>query len=536
MVIRGGTIYDGSGGDPFEGDVAVCGDSIARVGRVGERGADEIDAAGLAVAPGFINMLSHANGALMVDGRSQSDIRQGVTCEVFGESWLMGPLNDAMRRDALEQQVDIRHDITWSTLGGQLAELVRRGISPNVASFVSATNVRINVLGHTDRHPAAEELDRMRALVRDAMAEGALGLATALIYAPATYADTSELVALARAAADGGGTYISHMRSEGSRLLEAIDELVTISREAGVPAEIYHLKQSGPANWPKIDAALARIEAARASGLRITADMYTYSASSTGLDSVIPAWAHEGGHRALVARLRDRGTRARIRGEISPAPRGRWDSIRPVSFRDPKLRPLIGKTVTEIAALRGRPPDETVMDLLAQDSSRITSVFFSMSEDNVRREVALPWMSFGSDGASLAPEGAFLRSSTHPRAYGNFARLLGRYVRDEGVLILPEAIRRLTSLPASNLRLEKRGLLGRGHFADVVVFDPLTIQDNATFEEPHRYATGVAHVIVNGVPVLRGGEHTGARPGRALRPTVPGKPRGGALASAGSGA
>ncbi|MDP9265134.1 MAG: D-aminoacylase [Chloroflexota bacterium] len=520
LVIRGGTIFDGTGADPVEGDVAVRGDSIAAVGHVTDRGSAEIDAAGMAVAPGFVNMLSHANGALMVDGRSQSDVRQGVTLEVFGEGWLMGPLNDAMRRDALEQQIDIRYDITWSTLAGQLAELVRRGISPNVASFVSATNVRINVLGHADRPPIADELDRMRALVRDAMAEGALGLATALIYAPATYADTSELVALARAVAEFGGMYISHMRSEGSRLLEAIDELVTIAGDAGVPAEIYHLKQSGPANWPKLDAALARVEAARASGLRITADMYTYAASSTGLDSVIPAWAHEGGHRALLARLRDAAIRARIRDEIAPVPRGRWDSIRPVSFRDPKLRPLIGKTVTEIAAQRGRPPEETVMDLLAEDSSGITSVFFSMSEDNVRREIALPWMSFGSDGASLAPEGDFLRSSTHPRAYGNFARLLARYVRDEAVITLPEAIRRLTSLPASNLRLHGRGKLSPGGFADVVVFDPRAIQDHATFEEPHRYATGIAHVIVNGVPVLRDGEHTGARPGRALRPTA----------------
>ncbi|MFN2520494.1 MAG: amidohydrolase family protein [Candidatus Limnocylindria bacterium] len=520
LVIRGGTIHDGGGGEPFVGDVAVRADAIAEVGRVSERGAAEIDATGLAVAPGFVNMLSHANGALMVDGRSQSDIRQGVTLEVFGEGWLMGPLNDAMRRDALEQQVDIRYDIKWSTLAGQLAEMVRRGISTNVASFVSATNVRINVLGHADRPPSSDELERMRALVREAMAQGALGLATALIYAPATYADTSELVEMSRAVAEFGGMYISHMRSEGSRLLEAIDELVTIARTAAVPAEIYHLKQSGPANWPKIGDAIARVDAAREAGLRITADMYTYAASSTGLDSVIPAWAHEGGHRELVARLQEPATRARIRGEISAVAPGRWDAVRPVSFREPRLQPLIGRTISEIAAERGRDPAETVMDLLAEDASRITSVFFSMSEDNVRREVALPWMSFGSDGASLAPEGDFLRSSTHPRAYGNFARLLARYVRDEAVVALPEAIRRLTSLPASNLRLDRRGRLVRGHFADVVVFDPRTIQDHATFEDPHRYATGVAHVVVNGAPVLRDGEHTGALPGRALAPVA----------------
>ncbi len=520
LVIRGGTIHDGGGGEPFVGDVAVRADAIAEVGRVTERGAAEIDATGLAVAPGFINMLSHANGALMVDGRSQSDIRQGVTLEVFGEGWLMGPLNDAMRRDALEQQVDIRYDITWSTLAGQLAEMVRRGISTNVASFVSATNVRINVVGHADRPPSSDELERMRALVREAMTQGALGLATALIYAPATYADTSELVEMSRAVAEFGGMYISHMRSEGSRLLEAIDELVTIARAAAVPAEIYHLKQSGPANWPKIGDAIARVDAARESGLRITADMYTYAASSTGLDSVIPAWAHEGGHRELVARLQEPATRARIRGEISAVASGRWDAVRPVSFREPRLRPLIGRTISEIAAERGRDPAETVMDLLAEDASRITSVFFSMSEDNVRREVALPWMSFGSDGASLAPEGDFLRSSIHPRAYGNFARLLARYVRDEAVVALPEAIRRLTSLPASNLRLDRRGRLVRGHFADVVVFDPRTIQDHASFEDPHRYASGVAHVVVNGTPVLRDGEHTGALPGRALAPVA----------------
>ena len=518
LVIRGGTVYDGGGGEPFEGDVGVRGDAIAAVGAVAERGTVEIDATGLAVAPGFINMLSHANGALMVDGRSQSDIRQGVTLEVFGEGWLMGPLTDDMRRDALEQQVDIRYDITWSTLAEQLAEMVRRGTSPNVASFVSATNVRINVLGHADRAPTALELERMRGLVRDAMADGALGLATALIYAPATYADTSELVALTRVVAEFGGMYISHMRSEGSRLLEAIDELVTIAREAGVPAEIYHLKQSGPANWPKIDDAIARIEAARASGVRVTADMYTYAASSTGLDSVIPAWAHEGGHRALVERLRDPAARDRIRREISPAPPGRWEAIRPVSFKDPRLRPLIGRAIAAIAADRGQDPVATVMDLLAEDESRITSVFFSMAEENVRRETTLPWMSFGSDGASLAPEDPFLGSSTHPRAYGNFARLLAKYVREETAVTLPEAIRRLTSLPAENLRLDRRGRLAAGDFADVVAFDPETVQDHATFEEPHRYATGVVHVVVNGVPVLRDGEHTGARPGRALAP------------------
>jgi len=516
IVLRGGTIYDGTGGAAYRGDVAISGDRIAAVGTVRERGSTEVDVSGLAVGPGFINMLSHANGALMHDGRSQSDIRQGVTLEVFGEGWLMGPLNERMKREALEQQIDIRYDITWDTLAGFLRTLAGKGISTNVASFVSATNLRINVVDHDDRRATPEELDRMRALMRAEMEAGALGLATALIYAPAIFADTAELVALASVAGEFGGMYISHMRSEGSRLLEAIDELLTIAREGGVRAEIYHFKQSGPANWPKIDEAIAKVEGARADGLGVTTDMYTYPASSTGLDSVIPVWALDGGHRAMIERLRSPEPRARIRQALVDLPRGRWESIRPVSFRVERLRPFIGRTIAEIATERGAAPEDTVMDLLVEDDSRITSVFFSMIEENVRRAVALPYMSFGSDAGSYAPEGTFLRSSTHPRAYGNFARLLGKYVREERVITLEEAVRRLTSLPAANLRISGRGALTAGRFADVVAFDPATIVDHATFERPHQYATGMVHVFVNGAQVLRDGEHTGAVPGRVV--------------------
>jgi N-acyl-D-amino-acid deacylase len=517
IVLRGGTIYDGRGGEPYRGDVAIDGDTVAAVGSVTGKGTSEIDASGLAVAPGFINMLSHANGALLHDGRSQSDIRQGVTLEVFGEGWLMGPLSPRMKEDALRQQVDIKYDLTWDTLDGFLRTLERKGISTNVASFVSATNLRINVVDHEDRAATPDELERMRALMRAAMREGALGLATALIYAPATYAPTSELIALARVAAEFGGMYVSHMRSEGSKLLEAIDELITISREGGVPAEIYHFKQSGPLNWPKIGDAIERVEAARRAGSRITTDMYTYPASSTGLDSVIPTWALEGGHRDFMARLRGADTRARIRSEISGAPRGRWDAIMCVSFKNRELKGLIGRTIQSIADERGQAAEDAVIDLLIEDDSRITCVFFSMTEENVRRAMTLPYMSFGSDGGSYTNEGVFLESSTHPRAYGNFARLLGKYVRDEHVIPMEEAIRKLTSLAADTLRIKERGRLAPGFFADVVVFDPRTINDRSTYEKPHQYATGVRHVWVNGVQVLKDGEHTGATPGRVVR-------------------
>ena len=516
LIIRGGTIYDGSGATPFTGDVAIAGDQIAAVGDLGRAsGSQEIHAAGRAVAPGFINMLSHAQQTLIADGRSQSDIRQGVTLEVMGEgASAMGPLNEAMTRERTERQGDIKFAIEWTTLGEYLAYLEARGVSTNVASFVGASVVRIHEIGYQDRPPTPDELSRMRALVRQAMEEGAVGLSSALIYAPDMYASTEELIALCEVVATYDGMYISHIRSEGSRIFEALDEFLSIVRATGVRGEIYHLKLAGPANWGKLDAVIEKIESARAEGLRVSADMYTYPASSTGLTSLIPGWAQEGGHDAMIGRLQNPVTREQVRPEIQAAG---GEHILLVAFKNGALKPLIGKRLAEVAASRGRSVEDTVMDLIVEDDSRVGAVFFSMSEDNVRREIALPWVSFGSDGGSLAPEGVFLKSSIHPRAYGTFARLLGKYVREEKVIPLEEAVRRLTSFPAENLRLERRGRLAEGYFADVVVFDPDTIQDHATFENPHRYATGVAHVYVNGVQVLNDGEHTGATPGRFIR-------------------
>jgi N-acyl-D-amino-acid deacylase len=527
LVIRNGTIYDGSGGAPIRGDVAINDDTIAAVGVLaGSKGRTEIDVAGRAVAPGFINMLSWATESLIEDGRALSDIRQGVTLEVFGEGWSMGPLTDEMKREMVELQGDIKFDVRWTTLGEYLDYIVDRGVSPNVASFVGATTVRIHELGHEDRAPTPEELERMRALVRQAMQEGALGLGSSLIYAPAFYAKTDELIALAQAAAPYGGMYISHMRSEGNRLLEAVDELITIAREAGVPAEIYHLKAAGTENWDKLDDVLAKVEAARAAGIRITADMYTYTAGATGLDAAMPPWVQEGGYKAWAARLKDPAIRARVRREMT-TPTDEWESlylatgspekILLIGFKNDSLKPLTGKTLAEVAAMREKSPEETAMDLVIEDGSRVGTVYFLMSEDNVRRQVALPWVSFGSDAEAPAPEGVFLKSSTHPRAYGNFARLLGRYVRDEGIISLEAAVHRLTGLPARNLNIQRRGLLQRGYFSDVVVFDPRRVQDHATFDKPHRLATGVVHVWVNGTQVLRDGEHTGAMPGRVVR-------------------
>ncbi len=525
VVIRGGTVYDGSGGPPFAGDVAIDGDRIAAVGSVPERGTTEVDAPGLAVAPGFINMLSWATTSLIADGRSQSDIRQGVTLEVFGEGWSLGPVNDAMRREQTEQQGDIKYDITWTTLAEALDTIAGRGISPNIASFVGAASVRIHELAHDDRAPTPPELERMRGLVDAAMREGALGLGSALIYAPATYADTDELVALAEVAGRHGGMYISHMRSEGDRLVEAVDEVIEIARRAKLPAEIYHLKQAGSSNWNKLDAVIEHVESARADGLAITADMYPYEAGATGLSSCFPPWAHEGGLRATLARLRDTGQRARIRDEMS-RPGADWenlfqaagtpDGIVLVAFKNERLKPLTGRTLGEIASERSADPRDVAMDLVLEDESRVGMVIFMAAADNLRREVALPWMSFGSDAGSLAPEGVFLQSQPHPRAYGTFARVLGRFVREERAAPLEDVIHRMTGLPAANLKLDRRGLLRRGHFADIVAFDAAAIADHATYTDPHRYATGVAHVLVNGTPVLRDGEHTGSRPGRVL--------------------
>ena len=527
LLIRGGTIYDGSGNAPVAGDIAIAGDAIAAVGKLSEaRGKVEIDAQGLAVAPGFINMLSWATESLIQDGRSQSDIRQGVTLEIMGEGESMGPLNRAMKKEMVERQGDINYPVKWTTLGEYLDDLARRGISCNVASFVGATTVRIHEIGYADRPPSPEELERMKQLVRQAMEEGAFGVGSSLIYAPAFYAKTDELIALAKVASEHGGLYISHIRSEGTRLLEAADELIAISREAGIPAEFYHLKAAGQANWNKLDALIRKIESARAAGLRITADMYTYTAAQTGLDAAMPPWVQEGGYNEWVKRLKDPAIRERVKREMD-APADQWENffiaagaptnILLVGFRNDRLKRLTGKTLAQVAKLRGKSPEETAMDLVIEDGSRVSTVYFLMSEENVRKELALPWVSFGSDAESPAPEGVFRKSNPHPRAYGNFARLLGKYVRDEKIIPLEEAIRRLSSLPAENLKLERRGALKPGYFADVVVFDPMSIQDHATYEKPHQYATGVRHVLVNGVPVLRNGNHTGAKPGRVVR-------------------
>jgi N-acyl-D-amino-acid deacylase len=527
VVVRNGTLYDGGGNAPFVGDVAINGDVIAAVGKLeNARGKIEIDAKGLAVAPGFINMLSWATESLIQDGRSQSDIRQGVTLEIMGEGESMGPLNKAMKKEMLERQGDIKYPVKWTTLGQYLDFLARRGISCNVASFVGATTVRIHEIGYADRPPTSNELERMKRLVRQAMQEGALGVGSSLIYAPAFYAKTGELIALAKVASEFNGMYISHIRSEGTRLLEAADELITISREAKIPAEFYHLKAAGQSNWNKLGALIQKIEAARAGGLRVTADMYTYTAGQTGLDAAMPPWVQEGGYNEWAGRMKQPAIRARLKRDMD-TPTDQWENffvasgspanILLVGFRNDKLKPLTGKTLAEVAAMRGTSPEETAMDLVIEDGSRVSTVYFLMSEENVRKEIALPWVSFGSDAESSAPEGVFLKSNPHPRAYGNFARLLGKYVRDAKLVSLEEAIRRLTSLPAGNLKLDRRGALRPGYFADVVVFDPATIQDHATYEKPHQYSTGVRHVFVNGVQVLKEGEHTGATPGRVVR-------------------
>lgn len=527
LILRNGTIYDGSGSAGIVGDVALRGDRIEALGTLGDaRGQREIDVAGLAVAPGFINMLSWATESLLHDGRSQSDIRQGVTLEVMGEAESMGPLNAQMKKDFVAQQGDIRYDVKWTTLGGYLEHLEKRGVSCNVASFVGGTTVRVHELGYADRAPTADELQRMTKLVEQAMEEGAVGVSSALIYAPGFYAKTDELIALALAAGKHGGIYISHLRSEGNQFLEALDEFLTIAREANVAAQIYHLKAAGSNNWHKLDAVIAKIEAARASGQRITADMYPYTAGATGLDAAMPPWVQEGGNQAWIKRLQDPAIRERLKREMV-TPTDQWESlylaagsperVLLVGFKNPKLKSLTGKTLAEVAKLRGKSPEETAMDLVIEDGSRVTTVYFMMSEDNLRKQLRLPWVSFDSDAPSMAPEGPFLKANPHPRAYGTFARVLGKYVRDEKVLSLPDAIRRLTSFPAETLKLDRRGRLQPGYFADVVVFDPKKIQDHATFEQPHQYATGMKHVFVNGVQVLKDGEHTGAKPGRFVR-------------------
>jgi N-acyl-D-amino-acid deacylase len=525
VVIRNGVIYDGSGGAPVRGDVAIDGNRIAAVGRVNGKGRTEVDAHGLAVAPGFINMLSWAVDSLIADGRGMADIKQGVTLEVFGEGESMGPLNDRMKAEMKRQQGDIQYDIDWTTLREYLDSLVRRGISVNVASFVGATTVREYVLANDNRAPNAQEIEQMRALVRKAMEDGALGVGSSLIYAPAFYAKTDELIELSKVAGAYGGIYISHMRSEGNRLLEAVDELITISREAKLPAEIYHMKSAGQANWPKEEAMIAKIDAARAAGQRITADMYTYTAGATGLDASMPPWVQEGGLEAWRKRLQDPAIRERVAREMR-TPTDEWENLMMLAggaqnvllsgFKSEKLKPLTGKRLSEVAQMRGTSPEETAMDLVVEDDSRIDTIYFIINEDNIRKQIRQPYVSFGSDAGASAPEGVFLKSSTHPREYGNFANLLGKYVRDEKVIPLQEAIRRLTSLPATNIHIADRGALKSGYFADVVVFDPDTIAAHATYENPRQYATGVVHVFVNGSQVLRDGEHTGAKPGMVV--------------------
>jgi N-acyl-D-amino-acid deacylase len=528
LVVRGGIVYDGTGRPPEVGDVAIRGDRITTVGDVGRLAARHvIDADGLAVAPGFINMMSWSNESLIEDGASQSEIRQGVTLEVMGEGWSMGPLTDEMKAEVERRGAGnplVEYSVEWTTLGEYLGWLERRGVSPNVASFVGASTVRIHAMGYEARPATEEELGRMRELVRQAMAEGALGVASALIYPPAT-STTQELVALAAVAAEFGGMYASHIRSEGAALIEAVEELLEIARLANVRAEIYHLKASGRANWPKLDGAIETIEAARARGHAVTADAYPYTFSGTGLDACVPPWAHEGGFDVFLTRLRDPATRARILEGMRSSP-SEWenpfletapDAIVVTGFREEALRHLTGMTLAEVASRGGTTPEETVLDLLVEDDNNVGALYFAMAENEVRKVLSLPWVSFCSDEESQAPEGIFLKADPHPRAYGAFARVLGTYVRDERILPLEEAIRRMTSLPAENLRLDGRGMLREGAYADVVVFDPAEVRDHATPDDPHRYSTGVRHVLVNGSPVISEGEHTGARPGRFVR-------------------
>src|SRR5437016_13994714 len=526
VIIRNGAVYDGSGGDAQRVDLAINGDRIAGLGDFSKAGAKTIiNAKDLAVAPGFINMLSWSTESLIQDGRSQSELRQGVTTEIMGEGESMGPVNDRLRDYILKNQTDIKYDIKWNTLSEYLQYLEKRGIACNVASFVGATTIRAYVIGFDDRAPTPAEMDQMRDLVRKEMEAGALGIGTSLIYPPAFYAKTEELIEMCKVAAKYKGKYISHMRSEGNQLFEAFDELLRIAREAKIPAEVYHIKAAGQKNWPKVDEFLARIEKARSEGLNIRANMYTYTAAGTGLDACFPPWTEDGGYDALFKRLRDPATREKIKAEVK-IDSDKWenlylgagspDNILLAAFKSDKLKPLTGKTLAQVAKMRGKDPIDTAMDLVAEDESRIGTVYFIMSEENVKKELRKPWLSFGSDEASQAPEPPFTKSNPHPRAYGNFARVLGNYVRDEKVLPMSDAIHRLSGQPATNLGLDHRGFLKEGMFADVVVFDPATIADRATFEKPHQYAVGVKHVFVNGVQVIKDGEHTGAKPGRAL--------------------
>ena len=526
-IIRNGMVYDGSGNAPIAADVAINADTVAFIGDLSDKKAiEEIDAEGMAVSPGFINMLSWATESLIADGRSNSDIRQGVTLEVMGEGWSMGPLSDKMKELSIAEQGDFKYNIEWTTLGEYLQYLEDKGISTNVASFVGATTLRIHEIGFEDREPTSEELERMKTLAATAMEEGALGIGSSLIYAPAFYAGTEELIELCKVASKYDGMYISHMRSEGDYWLEAIDELIRIAQEADIPAEIYHLKAGGKANWDKLDTVIEKIDSAREAGLKITTDMYNYVAGATGLDASMPPWVQEGGYDEWALRLQDPEIRAKVKAEMMAKGDG-WENLYFAAgsadklilsgFKSDSLKYLTGKTLKEVAEMRGTGYEETAMDLVWQDGSRVGTIYFLMSEENVKKQIVLPYMSFGSDAGSIAPEGLFLKYNPHPRAYGNFARLLGKYVREEKVIPLEDAIRKLTSQPATNLKLKKRGMLTPGYFADVVVFDPNTISDHATFDEPHQYSTGVIDVWVNGTRVLADGEHTGASGGRFVK-------------------
>lgn len=515
LLIKGGTIYDGSGDAPFIGDVGINADTVVAIGQLNANGKLTIDATGKAIAPGFINMLSWANVALLHDGRSQGDIRQGVTLEVMGEGESMGPLNEKMKEDMITDQGDIKYEVPWTTLGEYLQHLEEKGVSTNVASFVGNGSLRQYVIGSENRKATSRELEKMKELVDEAMREGAVGISSSLLYAPSMYADTRELIELSKVAAKHNGIYISHIRDEGDELLESINELITIAKEADIPAEIYHLKASGKQNWHKMDTVFTIIEAAQEEGLAITADIYTYPASSTGLHVQLPDWVREGGVAAAIERLADPRLRKRILADIE------WthppETILLVGFRNEALRKHIGKRLPEVAQELGKSPEEAMIDLIVEDDSRIQVVYFSMSEENIKKKIQQPWVSFCSDAGSYSAEGVFLKQSTHPRAYGSFIRVLGKYSRDEGLFPLEDGIRRLTSLPASNLKLKKRGMLRAGYFADVVVFDPAKVRDKATFAEPHQYAEGVEEVFVNGVQVIKNGEHTGATPGRFVK-------------------
>lgn len=527
IVITNATLYDGTGNAPIQGMLAINADTIAAIGKLENVvGKQTIDAKGMAVSPGFINMLSWATESLIEDGRGMSDLKQGITLEVMGEGQSMGPLSPLMRKGRQEWQGDIQFEITWTTLGEYLEFLEEKGVSPNVASFVGATTLRIHQIGLGDREPTAAQLDSMKILAREAMEEGAMGIASALIYAPAFYAKTEELIELCKVASEYDGLYITHMRSEGNRLLEGIDEVIRIAKEADIDAEIYHLKASGRDNWSKLDLAIQKIDSAREAGIQLSTDMYTYIAGATGLDAAMPPWVQAGGYAAWAKRLRDPNIRQRVKREMKQNAddwenlyhaAGSTDNLLFVGFKNPKLRQYTGKTLTEVSQLRGTDPEDTIIDLVIEDGSRVGTVYFLMSEENVKKQIRLPYMSFCSDASAPAAEGMFLNASTHPRAYGNFARLLGKYVRDEQVISLQEAIHKLTGLPATHLKLRKRGFLKQGYFADLVMFDPTLIQDHATFKEPHQYATGVQHVFVNGVQVIRDGEHTGATPGKVVR-------------------